>query len=162
MMLRMVKILLIVSVAMWATLGVFGNFNDWSGTTGAVGAATSMSTFEGGTEDWRATTNPVLIMVGAIFIILFKLGTALLCFVGAWHMWSARAANQATFNSAKSYALAGCGVAMFMLFTGWIVVAETWFEMWRSDVLRGTALDSAFRYCGMIGVISLFVGASEK
>ena len=60
-----------------------------------------------------------------------------------------------------SLALAGCGVAMFMLFTGWIVIAETWFEMWRSDVMRDVALNSAFRYCGMIGVMALFIGMTD-
>lgn len=41
-MLRMLKILLIVSVASWGLLGVFNNILDWDGTTGAVGATTSM------------------------------------------------------------------------------------------------------------------------
>jgi hypothetical protein len=42
------------------------------------------------------------------------------------------------------------------------VIAETWFEAWRSDLLRDVALNSAFRYCGMIGVIALFVGMREE
>lgn len=85
-MLRIIKIMLIVSVAVWATLSLFGNFNDWPGTTGSVRAATSMSTFEGGTEDWRATSNPALIMVGAVSIVLLKFAAALFCFTGAWRM----------------------------------------------------------------------------
>ena len=49
-----------------------------------------------------------------------------------------------------------------MLFSGWIVIAETWFELWRSEVMREAALDAAFRYCGMIGLIALFVGMHDE
>ena len=77
-------------------------------------------------------------------------------------MWTARAGDAAAFSKAKTYALAGCAVAIFMLFTGWIVIAETWFELWRSEVLREAALDAAFRYCGMIGLIALFVGMRDE
>lgn len=160
-MLRIVKILLVVAVAMWALLGAFGNINDWNGTTGAVSAATSMSTFKGGSEDWRATTNPVVVVAGASFILISKIVVGILCLSGAWMMWTARASDTATFARAKTYALAGCAYAMFMLFAGWIVIAETWFELWRSDVFGAMALGAAFRYGGMIALIALLVGARD-
>jgi predicted small integral membrane protein len=160
-MLRTIKILLVLSVSAWALIGAFGNVIDWDGTTGAVAAATSMSTFEGGADDWRATTNPGVILAGALFILVLKLAAGLLCAVGAFSMWTALGRDSGAFQKAKGLALAGCGVAIFMLFTGWIVIAETWFEMWRSDVMRDVALGSAFRYCGMIGVIALFIGATD-
>ena len=49
-----------------------------------------------------------------------------------------------------------------MLFTGFIVIAESWFELWRSDVMRGPVLDSAFRYGGMIALIAVFVAVKEE
>ena len=161
-MLRMLKILLIVSVASWGLLGVFNNILDWDGTTGAVGATTSMATFEGGADDWRATSNPAIILAGALFIVFLKSASAILCLTGAWQMWRTRAGDAAAFAKAKTLALAGCAVAILMLFSGWIVIADTWFELWRSDVLREAALDSAFRYCGMIGLIALFVGIHDE
>lgn len=161
-MLRILKILLIVSVGTWAVLGAFGNILDWNGTTGAVAATTSMSTFDGGADDWRATSNPAIVLAGALAIILLKSASAILCLTGAWQMWTARGADTVAFSKAKTYALAGCGVAIFMLFSGWIVIAETWFELWRSEVLREAALDAAFRYCGMIGLIALFVGMRDE
>jgi predicted small integral membrane protein len=66
-----------------------------------------------------------------------------------------------TFGAAKELALVGCAIAMLMLFVGFIVVAETWFELWRSEALRGAALETAFRYGGMITLIALFVGMRE-
>ena len=55
-MLRLVKILLVASVAAWAFAGAFGNLTDWAGTSGAVEATTTMATFEGGADSWRATS----------------------------------------------------------------------------------------------------------
>ena len=162
MMLRIIKILLILSIAAWALLGVMGNLVDWGGTMGAVQAATSMSTFDPAPTSGRATTNGAVILLGAVFIVLLKIATGALFLFGAWQMWSARGGDAADFAKAKAYALAGCGVALFMLFAGWIVIAETWFEMWRSPVMIDLALNSAFRYAGMIGVMALFVGAREE
>jgi len=162
MILRQLKILLVVSVAIWGLVGAFGNITHWSGTMESVGAATSMATFEGGAESWKATTNPVVITIGALFIMLSKVLAGLLCLVGAWRMWGARKGEAAAFASAKKLALAGCAVAVFMLFFGFIVIAESWYELWRSDVLRGPVLDSAFRYGGMIALISLFIAMRDE
>jgi len=161
-MLRMTKIILIALVAIWAFMGAFFNLYHWSGTTDAVALTTSMSTFEGGAEDWRATSNPMVIWMGAVFIPILKLVVGALCAIGVWRMWSARLSDPPTFEAAKKLALAGCGVAMILLFGGWIVIAETWFELWRSDAFRDAALQSAFRYGGMITLIALFVGAKES
>jgi predicted small integral membrane protein len=160
-MLRILKIILVLSVAAWGLVGVFGNILDWNGTTEAVGAATSMATFEGGADDWRATSNLAIILAGALFIVSFKSACAILCLAGAWQMWTARAGDAAAFAKAKTLALAGCAVAIFMLFFGWIVIAESWFELWRSEAMREAALDAAFRYCGIIGLIALFVGMHD-
>ena len=161
-MLRNFKILLVCSVVLWGGVGAFLNVLDWGGTLGAVGAATSMATFEGGAEAWQATSNSLVIWLGALFIMLSKVTAAALCGVGAWRMWGARSSDGSAFNAAKEFALAGCAVAVFMLFAGLIVVAESWFELWRSDAMRGPVLESAFRYAGMIGLIALFVASSDE
>lgn len=160
-MLRMMKIALVASVALWGIVGASGNVMDWGGTMGAVGAATSMATFDGGAESWKATTNPAVIWAGALFIMLSKVTAGLLCVAGAGKMLAARTADAAAFGKAKELALAGCAVAVFMLFAGFIVIAESWFEMWRSDVMRGPVLDSAFRYGGMVSLIAIFVSTRD-
>lgn len=161
-MLRNTKIALVVTVALWGLIGAFGNVSHWDETMGAVGAATSMSTFEGGAEKWQATTNPAVIWLGALFILLSKVAAGVLCSMGAWHMWQARDGDTASFAAAKQLALAGCAVAVIMLFGGFIVIAESWFELWRSDALRGPVLESAFRYGGMIALIAIFVAMRNE
>lgn len=159
-MLRIVKIALVLSVALWGILGARGNLIDFKGTAGAVGAVTSMATFPGGAGRWEATTNPAVILAGAACIVLFKVATALLCLAGAWRMWAQRKSDAETFGRAKTLALAGCAVAVFSLFLGWTVIGESWFEFWRSDALRPAA-DGAFRYGGFIALIALMVGARD-
>ncbi len=160
-MLRILKIALVASVALWGALGALGDILDWTGTTGAVAAVTSMSTFAGGADKWQATTNPAVILAGAVFIVMFKTTTALLCAAGAWRMWRTRGGDVETFGRAKTLALCGCAVAVLCLFGGWTVVGETWFEFWRSDALRDTAGGGAFRYGGFIALIALMVGARD-
>lgn len=160
-MLRIIKILLVISVAAWGLLGATENIMDWKGTMSAVGAAASMSTFEGGAESWKATNNAIVIWMGALMIMLSKLATGAFCARGAMNMWQHRSAGAAEFERSKYFALAGCGIAMLMLWGGFIVIGETWFEMWRSDMLRDLSLQSAFRYGGMITLIALFVASSE-
>ncbi len=161
-MLRKLKILLVLSVTLWGLLGAFSNILDWSGTVGAVSAVTSMSTFEGSAFEWRATTNPVVVFIGALFIVLAKIVTGLLCLVGAQRMWAARLGDAATFAKAKTYALAGCAISVIMLFVGFSVIAEGWFELWRTAAMQGAVLAPAFRYGAMIALIALFVGARDE
>jgi predicted small integral membrane protein len=160
-MLRIAKTFLIFSVAMWGFLGAFGNLAHWEGTTGAVAAVTTMSTFEMEAVEWRAIDSTLLVWMGALFIMLSKVCAAVMCTVGGLRMWRARDDNAAAFNASKEFALVGCAIAMFMLFGGFVVIAETWFELWRSDVMRGPVLGSAFRYGGMITLIALFVASKD-
>jgi predicted small integral membrane protein len=76
-------------------------------------------------------------------------------------MWSARNATGAEFAAAKQLALVGCGILAIMLFGGFIVLAEAWFELWRSDVMRGPVLDTAYRYLGSILLIALFIAGKD-
>lgn len=160
-MLRTIKILLVCCVALWGCLGALGNLTDWGGTMGGVSAAASMSTWEGGANSWRATDNAALIMLAAALIPTLKAASAVLCLLGAWAMWQNRAKGAEEFDRAKRHALAGCGLAITLLFLGWIVLAESWFELWRSEVMRDIALESAFRYIGSIGIIALFVAMPD-
>lgn len=160
-MLRIVKIMLVSSVVVWGLVGGVFNILHWSETTGSVGAVTSMSTWNSETAHWQATSSPILLWLGATFIMSSKLIATGLCGAGAVRMWQARKADAPAFAAAKTLAIAGCGVAMFMLFFGFIVIAESWYELWRSEVMLAPVLGSAFRYGAMITLIALFVSADN-
>ena len=160
-MLKRAKSIMILTVALWGFIGAFQNVIDWDGTIGAIGAATSMTTIAGGAESWQATSNSLVIWIGAFSIIVSKLATGTLCSIGAIGMWRAQESDLAAYISAKEVALTGCAIAMIMLFGGFIVIAESWFELWRSESMLGPVLQSAFRYGGMITLIALFVSSKD-
>ena len=161
-MLKKAKSILVLTVALWGLFGALHNLMDWSGTLGAVGAVTSMVTFEGGSESWQATSQPWLIWLGALFIVTSKTAAGALCLVGSIGMWRSDESDLVAYKSAKKYALTGCAVAMIMLFGGFIVIAESWFELWRSETMLGPVLQSAFRYGAMITLIGLFVASKDS
>jgi len=157
----MAKSVLVLTVALWGFVGAFQNVLDWNGTIAAVNAATSMSTFSGGAESWQSTSNLLVVWIGALFIMLSKVASAVLCTIGGWRMLRTRNSSAEDFVAAKHIALTGCAIAVIMLFGGFIVIAESWFELWRSDAMRGPVLESAFRYAGMIMLIAVFVSSQE-
>ena len=160
-MLRIIKIFLAAAVSAFGFVsGIFDIFH-WSDTVAAVALVTSMSTWDGGASSWQAVSNIPLNWLGAAWIVILDLSYAVLCAMGVAQMWSARNAISAQFAAAKTLALAGCGLAALMLFGGFFVVAETFFELWRSDAMRGPVLDSAFRYLGSILLIALFISSAE-
>ena len=161
-MLRLMKIVLVFGVVLWGGVGALHNVMDWQGTLGAVRATTSMSTFADGAAGWQATSSALVVWAGALFIVMSKLISAGFCLSGMRHMWRARFDSQAAFQKAKAHALTGCAVALFMLFVGFIVIAESWYELWRSDVMRGPVLESAFRYAGLIGITALLIAVQDE
>lgn len=159
-MLRVVKIALIASVAVYCILGAWANFADWQRTLSSVGGVLSMATVPGGAGRWQATANPVLVMAGAGFIALFKVIAGLLCVAGSRRMWSQRRADAEGFARSKSLATVGCGVAILGLYIAWVIVAEQVFDLWRSTVYAQSA-NTAFRYGGFIALIALFVNMRD-
>jgi len=161
-MIRIVKILLIIAVAFWGFFGALGNVLHWDETLGSVKTVTSMITIEGGTESWQATSNPLVMWLGALFIMLSKLSAGALCLVGAARMWQSRNSSVADFSSAKKAALAGCGIAVLMLFGGFIVIAESWYELWRSEAMGPMVLSAAARYASLIALVAIFVAVPDE
>ncbi|WP_460312373.1 DUF2165 family protein [Aliiglaciecola aliphaticivorans] len=84
-----------------------------------------------------------------------------MCTLGSIRMWKAQSANSTAYNAAKQIALTGCAVAIIMLFGGFIIIAESWFELWRSESMLAPVLGSAFRYGGMISLIAIFVALKD-
>ena len=160
--LRLTKAALIAAVAVWAAASLLQNLLNWSATLDAVRATTSMATFDAGPGSWQATANPIIVWLGALFIAGGKLVAAALCGVGAVGMWRARASQDGRYAASRRTALIGCGAALFMLFAGFIVIAEVWFGLWHSESLREPVLESAMRYAASIALIALFVASTEN
>jgi predicted small integral membrane protein len=155
MMLRISKIVLLILVGLWALIGGIGNFfHIGSGYDSVADVLNPQNVV--GLADWQRIENPIAVWAAWSIIPISKLAAAGLIFIGSWQMWGTRHFGADKFNHTKSVALAGCAVAIAMLFGGFIVAAETYFLAWQTE-LGALALPVAFRYIGCIALIAIFV-----
>ena len=158
---RLVKVGLMATAAWWAIGSGLYNVTNWAESLTYIEAVTTMSMFEGGSDSWRATSSPIIVWAGLLFIFGAKVAAAIMCSVGTWRMWKAREADRTAFVEARQIGLAGCGIAVIMLFGGFIGIAENFFELWRSADIGGSVLGGAYRYGGVMALIGILVGATD-
>ncbi len=160
-MVRLAKTLLIALVALWGVIGAAGNFSHLNTAYDAVRSVTLMPTFPAeAAPPWR-TENAVVVWLGVALIVSGKLAAAILCGIGTYSMFKNRKADSAAFQHAKRYGLVGCALAVAMLFGGFSIIGETLYAMFRHpEHLK--AAEGAFRYGGMIALIMIFVGQSDR
>jgi predicted small integral membrane protein len=160
-MIQYLKIILVALIALWGLIGGLNNLADFDPGSPPVARVLSMEdTFSGGNM-WRATSNSVLIFIGFASIFIPKLACAALCGIGAWQMWQSRNGSAEVFNQSKKYAILGAGIALVMLFGGFIVVANEFFLMWQYEFGQRVS-QQAFRLFGSIGLILLFVQSPDQ
>lgn len=159
MLLRLIKIILIGSVAAWGLGSTIINLMEYSSGVSAVGVVLSLE----GQDTSRAISSPVFAHLGYGFVWGGKLVAGLLCLVGCVAMTRALQASPQGFMRAKYYAEAGLGAALIMLFLGFYVIAGVVFN-------PATGAPSAFArsyhqfamfYIVAIGAIACFVRLPE-
>jgi predicted small integral membrane protein len=93
-------------------------------------------------------------------IIASELAVGLLCAVGAWRLFAARALPAGQFNGTKELAIAGLAAGFVLYFFGFLVVGGEWFQMWQSQTWNGQ--EAAFRFAISFGVVLIFVSQEDK
>lgn len=159
-MLRAVKIVLVALVALWGLIGAFGNLTHLGGTYDAVRTVAAMEGVEGINGGPPSTENSIIVWLGVALIVIGKIAAAVFCGAGAVAMARSAGGSASEFQHAKRLALVGCGAAIVMLFGGFAVIGESFFQMWQTPVgqLAGAG---AFRYAGYIALIAIFVGQED-
>jgi predicted small integral membrane protein len=158
---RHTKILLALAVALWGLLGAIGNLTNYEQGMGSVHAVLSKETLpEGASPEGPSDPGPVLVTLGFAFIWLSKLIGGALCLVGVVRMWASRNGDVADFAHAKRWAIAGCGVLLFMLFFGFNVVAVGPFKLYLSPMI--SAVELAALFAAQIGIVMLFLNQKEN
>jgi predicted small integral membrane protein len=107
-----------------------------------------------------AISSPTLIWISLWIIILMEYLAGLLTLKGAWDMWSARKLSKTDFNAAKKYVMLGAGVALLVWFGLFSAVGGAYFQMWQTE-LGGAALNGAFQFAVLIGVVALFINMPD-
>ncbi len=108
-----------------------------------------------------AIHSPVLIWAALAVIVLGEFAAGLLAAKGSWDLWVARRAPTVEFNSAKTFAVLGCGIALIVWFGMFTVVGGAYFQMWQT-ALGGGSLDGAFQIVGQTGIVLLFVSMADN
>lgn len=158
---RLAKIAMCLSLAVFCLLVGFDNIADPKSNYAFVAHVMSMdTTFPGSELMYRAITSPIAWQIAFALIIAAEIVGGLLFLAGAWHLWQARLAPAADFDAAKGYAIAGALLAFLLWFFGFMVIAGEWFAMWQSK--NWNAQQSAFRLTLTVLAVLIFLAQPDS
>ncbi len=156
MIVRLVKVAMVASCALFALLVAFGNLVDYGSNYTFVRHTLSMdTTFPGNALMGRAITSPVLWTLGYWLIIAAEAATGLILAFGSLRLALAVRGPAALFNAAKPAVALGVGLGFLLWFTGFAVIGGEWFAMWQSKEWNG--VPSAFRFYVTLLLVLIFV-----
>jgi predicted small integral membrane protein len=157
---RLAKIVMVAAIALFATIVAFGNITDYGTNLAFVQHVLSMDTiFERSTIRYRAITSPALQHLAYAIIIATEALTAVLCWIGAYVLYTRRRADAATFNRAKTFAVLGLTLGFLLWQVGFMTIGGEWFGMWQSKSWDG--VPSAFRFVMVIMAMLIFVALPD-
>lgn len=160
-MIRYVKILLTLAVALWGLFGGLGNLANYQDGMRSVETVLSMETLpEGVAKNDPGEPSKLVTSLGFAFIWVLKLLGGGLCLIGLFRMWATRNADAQGFAAAKRWSIAGCGVLVFMLFFGFSFVAVGPFKLYLSPLV--SAVELAALFAAQIGIVMVFLHQSDR
>jgi predicted small integral membrane protein len=159
--LRLAKIAMTASLALFAFLVAFGNITDYGSNFAFVQHVMSMdTTFPDTTLRWRAITNPAL---WHAFYWLIILGEAMTCAayaIGTANLLRHLRDDTATFGQAKRAIYVATALGFLVWFLGFMVIGGEWFAMWQSKIWNGQ--EAAFRFTATILAVGIFVAQGDR
>ncbi len=151
---RVSKVLLVASAALFYALAVFNNLVDYPSNEAFVRGVLSMEDTFGG-QEWRAVDDPMLQEAFYFGIIAWETLAALLCTFGALRLFAARNGTRAEFQLAKNMAVVGLTLGQLLWMVAFLTVGGEWFLMWQSDTWNGQ--DAAFRMFASFGLVLVYL-----
>jgi predicted small integral membrane protein len=160
-MMRIIKVLLAAFVALFCILYAVQNIVNLQAAHGFVVYVASMADHTAYPSHFGPpVTAPALTWIMLWIIIALEMGAGLLAAKGAYDMLRVRNAPADEFNAAKSYALAGCGVAIIVWFGLFSAIAGTYFQMWQTEAGLN-ALRDASVFSVQNGIILLVLALKD-
>jgi predicted small integral membrane protein len=153
---RIVKIVIVGSLALFAGLVTFDNLIDYETNYAFVRHVLNMDTTPPGNAlMYRSITSPPLWRAAYALIIAGEGATAL-GFAGATALLLRHLRSQAAiFNRAKGLTVVAAGLGFLVWFFGFMVIGGEWFQMWQSPLWNGQ--EAAFRFYLTILAVLIFV-----
>lgn len=157
---RLSRIVLTATIALWLALVAFGNITDYGSNLVFVQHVLAMdSIFPGAGIHYRAIHSPLLQHAAYLLIIATETVAAALCGAGAWRMWRQRRAPAPAFARARRLAVAGLSLGLLLWLGGFMAIGGEWFGMWMSSQWNGLA--SAFRFVVVLLAALLHLGQRD-
>jgi predicted small integral membrane protein len=158
---RLSKCTLVLAVAFFCSLVVFNNLTDYDSNFQFVRHVLQMdSTFPANRGMWRAINSPTFHHLAYDFVILWEFLTAATAWWGGISLFRAVKYPAATFNAAKSPAVAALTMGILLWFVGFIAIGGEWYLMWQSKIWNGQ--EAAFRLVVILGITLLYITSSDQ
>ncbi|WP_374446402.1 DUF2165 family protein [Stella sp.] len=159
--LRLSRIALVATVALFFSLVGLGNVVDYGSNFAFVQHVLTMdTTFRAPALMGRAITDPTLHHAAYVLIIAWEILTALLLWFGAARLWAARAAPRRAYLAARGPAILGLTAGFLLYGAGFIAIGGEWFAMWQSPTWNGQRAAAIFLL--LIGVALLHLCGPEE
>jgi len=160
MLVRLSKCALLLGIAFYYALVVFNNLTDYGSNYLFVHHVLQMdTTFPGNRGLWRAIHSPTIQTAFYWSIILWEALTGALCCWGSARLLGKIGAPAASFDQAKSVAIAGLTLGLLQWLAAFLTVGGEWFLMWQSPTWNGQ--EAAFRMFVVLGLVLLFLSRPE-
>ena len=107
-----------------------------------------------------AVTSPILVKALLWIIILLELTAGVLAGRGSIDLFRARSSSSEDFNAAKTYALAGTGLAVIIWFGIFGAFGGAFFQMWQVEAGLDALRDASF-FALQHGVVWLIIRSDD-
>lgn len=159
---RILKIALVIFVGLQGWLYVAGNLANWSAGVASVGYVLGMEGHEVyATHIFPPITSTALVTIAFLIIVLGEFLVGALSLKGAVDLWQIRKGTAEEFNSSKTFAILGAGMALLVWLGGFVVIGGGLFQMWQTQI-GGASFEGAFIYAITSGIVLLFVNNPDS
>ncbi len=158
---RYIKIALAAFASLFCLFYAIQNMANLGPAEWFVGTMASMEGHEAYPNTFGfAVTSPILVKVLLWVIILIELTAGVLAGKGAFDLFRARNGGSADFNAAKTYALAGTGLAVVIWFGIFGAFGGAFFQMWQVEAGLNALRDASF-FALQHGVVWLIIRSDD-
>jgi len=158
---RYIKITLAAFASLFCLFYAIQNMANLGPAEWFVGTMTSMEGHEAYPNTFAfAVTSPALVKMMLWIIILLELAAGVLAGKGAIDLFGRRNGSGDEFNGAKTYALAGTGLAVVIWFGIFGAFGGAFFQMWQVEA-GVNALRDASIFALQHGVVWLIIRADD-
>jgi predicted small integral membrane protein len=158
---RHIKIGLAAFASLFCLFYAFQNLVNLGAAEWFVGTMTAMEGHEAYPNTFAfAVKSPIFVKMMLWIIILMELAAGLLAGKGAFDMFRRRNGSSNEFNAAKSYVLAGTGLAVIIWFGIFGAFGGAFFQMWQVEAGLNALRDASF-YALQHGMVWLIIRADD-